>query len=93
MRSAKKLIRLGLCPGLWRKMVLKIGSGVRGRGRGGDANRIVAGALVGHRQLSNLLVATPAVYPLFLHLCRLNLVFAWRIFYFVGFAMLRLIYI
>ena len=64
----------------------------RGVGWGGDANRIIAGPLAGHRPLSKLLGEAP-VYPLFLHLCRLNLVFARHIFYFVGFAMLWLIYI
>ena len=65
-----------------------------GGGRGRDeADRIFAGLLAGHRPLSNLLGAAPAVYPLFLYPCWLNLVFAGRIGYFVGFAMLRLIYV
>ena len=84
MRSAKKLIRLGGCPGHWRKKVLNIGCGLRGEVVAGwrERNRFIAGPLGGHRSLSK-----------FLHLCRLHLVFAGRIGYCVGFAMLWLIYI
>ena len=60
---------------------------------GGDANWIIVEPQAGHRLLSKLLGLVPTVYPLFLHLCKLNLVCAGRIFYFVGFAMFLLIYI
>ena len=82
MQSAKKLIRLGGCPGHWRKKILNIGSGGRGWGRGrggagvggrGEANRIIAGSLVGHRSFSKLLAAPHAVYPRFLHLCMITI--------------------
>ena len=63
MQSAKKLIRLGGCPGHWRKKILNIGSGVWGWG---EAHRITAGPLVGQRSLSKLLGCLPTV-PIPMH--------------------------
>ena len=52
MQSAKKLIRLGGCPGHWRKKILNIGSGVRGGdgwvGVGVGGGKRQTGLLRGH---------------------------------------------
>ena len=64
------------------------------RGGGGERGKHDYCGATGRPQVTfKIIRGAPAVYPLFLHLCRLHLVFAGRIGYCVGFAMLWLIYI